>query len=170
MIGRFHLEGWLQDWVRNIHTGAAALEVPDEKLTMVDRYKLGLEAVKEIVGKVWVWVVAGITLGALIHGYVPEETMARLMGADAWWSVPAAVLVGIPMYSGASGMIPVVEALLGKGAALGTVLAFMMSVIALSAPEMLILKKVLTWRLIAVFIAVVASGILAVGFLFNAIF
>ncbi len=170
VIGRFHLEGWLQDWVRNIRTGAAALELPDEKLSMLDRYRLGLEAVKEIVGKVWMWIIAGITLGAVIHGYVPEETMARLMGADAWWSVPAAVLVGIPMYSGASGMIPVVEALLGKGAALGTVLAFMMSVIALSAPEMLILKKVLTWRLIAVFIAVVASGILAVGFLFNAIF
>ena len=92
------------------------------------------------------------------------------MGRDAWWSVPAAVLIGIPIYSNAAGIIPVVEALLGKGAALGTVLAFMMSVIALSLPEMIILRKVLTTRLIAVFVAVVGAGILAVGFLFNALF
>ncbi len=96
--------------------------------------------------------------------------MARIMGADAWWSVPAAVVMGIPMYTNAAGVIPIVEALLGKGAALGTVLAFMMSVIALSMPEMLILRQVLTLRLIAVFIGVVASGILAVGYLFNLIF
>ena len=170
VIGRLRLEGWLQGWVREIHAGAAATALPEESLSMVDRYRQGIAAVQEIVGKVWLWVIAGIALGALIHGYVPEETMARLMGADAWWSVPVAVLAGVPMYSGASGMIPIVEALLGKGAALGTVLAFMMSVIALSAPEMLILKKVLTWRLIAVFVAVVAGGILAVGFLFNLIF
>jgi uncharacterized membrane protein YraQ (UPF0718 family) len=93
--------------------------------------------------------------------------MVRIMGADAWWSVPVAVLMGIPMYTNAAGVIPIVEALLGKGAALGTVLAFMMSVIALSLPEMIILKQVLTLRLIAVFVGVVASGILAVGFLFN---
>ncbi len=92
------------------------------------------------------------------------------MGRDAWWSVPAAVLIGIPMYSNAAGIIPVVEALLGKGAALGTVLAFMMSVIALSLPEMIILRKVLSVRLIAVFVGVVATGILAVGFLFNLLF
>lgn len=92
------------------------------------------------------------------------------MGADSWWSVPAAVLLGIPMYSNAAGIIPVIEALLGKGAALGTVLAFMMSVIALSLPEMIILRKVLSLKLIAVFIAVVGTGILGVGFLFNALF
>ena len=114
--------------------------------------------------------ILGIGVGALIHGYVPEALMVRIMGADAWWSVPAAVLVGIPMYANAAGIIPVVEALLGKGAALGTVLAFMMSVIALSLPEMIILRQVLKLRLIAVFIGVVGIGILAVGFLFNAIF
>jgi len=170
VIGRLHLEGWLQDWVREIHVGNAALHVPDDKLTMIDRYRQGIESVKDIVGKVWVWIIVGISLGAIIHGYVPEELMVKIMGTGAWWSVPAAVVMGVPMYSNAAGMIPIVEALLGKGAALGTVLAFMMSVIALSLPEMLILRKVLTLRLIAVFVGVVASGILAVGFLFNLIF
>ena len=95
--------------------------------------------------------------------------MASIMGKDAWWSVPAAVLVGIPMYSNAAGIVPVIYALLGKGAALGTVLAFMMSVIALSLPEMVILRKVLKPQLIATFIGVVGIGILLVGYLFNLI-
>lgn len=171
IIGKLRLEGWLQDWVRVIHSGAnAPVMAEGEHLTMVDRYKLGIEAVREIFGKVWVWIILGIGMGALIHGYVPEDLMVRIMGADAWWSVPAAVVLGIPMYTNAAGVIPIVEALLGKGAALGTVLAFMMSVIALSLPEMIILKQVLTLRLIAVFVGVVGSGILAVGFLFNLIF
>ena len=169
MIGRFHLEHWLQDWVRDIHAGAAGV-LPEENLTMVDRYRDGIESVRDIVGKVWIWIIVGITLGAIIHGYVAEETMVSIMGSGAWWSVPVAVIMGIPMYSNAAGVIPIVEALLDKGAELGTVLAFMMSVIALSLPEMLILRKVLTGKLIAVFIGVVGSGILAVGFLFNVIF
>lgn len=169
VIGKAHLEDWLQDWVKEIHTNATAA-FPSEELAFVDRIKLGVEAVKDIVGKVWIWVIAGIAVGALIHGYVPAELMAQIMGADAWWSVPAAVLIGIPMYSNAAGVIPIVEALIGKGAALGTTLAFMMSVIALSLPEMIILRKVLTLRLIGVFIGVVGSGILAVGFLFNVMF
>ena len=171
VIGKLRLEGWLQDWVREIHFGANAPEAAEaERLTLVDRYRLGIEAVREIFSKVWIWIVVGIAIGALIHGYAPEELLARIMGADAWWSVPAAVLLGIPMYTNAAGVIPIVEALLGKGAALGTVLAFMMSVISLSLPEMIILHQVLTLRLIAVFIGVVASGILAVGFLFNLLF
>ncbi|MCA0043584.1 permease [Celeribacter litoreus] len=171
VIGQLHLEGWLQDWVRDIHSGASAPDMPEcEGRRMVDRYRLGIEAVREIFGKVWKWILLGIAMGALIHGYVPENLMASIMGAEAWWSVPAAVVLGIPMYTNAAGVIPIVEALLGKGAALGTVLAFMMSVIALSLPEMIILKQVLTYRLIAVFICVVGSGILAVGFLFNLIF
>lgn len=170
VIGRLHLEGWLQGWVQDIHMGAATAEMPDENLTMVDRYRQGIASVKEIVGKVWIWIIAGISLGALIHGFVPEDAMVKIMGSGAWWSVPAAVIMGIPMYTNAAGVIPIVEALLDKGAALGTVLAFMMSVIALSLPEMLILRKVLTLKLIAVFIGVVGSGILAVGFLFNVIF
>jgi uncharacterized protein len=167
-MGKMNLERYLQDWVRELNAGAAP-GLEEERLTMVDRIKIGIEQVVEILGKVWIWVVIGIAIGALIHGYVPEAMMLKIMGGEAWWSVPAAVAVGIPMYTNAAGAIPIVEALLGKGAALGTTLAFMMSVIALSLPEMIILKQVLTLRLIAVFIAVVATGILATGFLFNAI-
>ena len=168
VIGRLHLEHWLEDWVRNIRSGA--IDLPPEDLTVIDRIKAGIEAVKEIVGNVWPWVIAGIAAGAFIHGYVPSDLLASIMGRDTWWSVPAAVLIGIPMYSNAASIIPVVEALITKGAALGTVLAFMMSVIALSLPEMIILRKVLTTPLIAVFVGVVGTGILAVGFLFNALF
>jgi uncharacterized membrane protein YraQ (UPF0718 family) len=168
IIGRLHLEGWLEPWVREVRTSPVELE--DEHLSWIDRFEAGWDAVKEIVGKVWYWIIAGIAAGAFIHGYVPADLLADIMGADSWWSVPAAVLLGIPMYSNAAGIIPVIEALLGKGAALGTVLAFMMSVIALSLPEMIILRKVLSLKLIAVFVAVVGSGILGVGFLFNALF
>jgi len=171
IIGKLNLEGWLQPWVRDIHAGASApTDLESARLTWVERYKLGIEAVREIFGKVWMWIILGIGLGALIHGYVPQDLMVRIMGAEAWWSVPAAVAMGIPMYTNAAGVIPIVEALLGKGAALGTVLAFMMAVIALSLPEMLILRQVLTLRLIAVFIGVVGGGILSVGFLFNFLF
>ncbi|REC53444.1 permease, partial [Rhodosalinus sediminis] len=166
VLGRMGLERYLQDWVRELNAGPVG-DVPEERLTLVDRLKIGLDQVREIVGKVWIWVLVGIGIGAAIHGYVPEELMLRIMGGEAWWSVPAAVVVGVPMYTNAAGVIPIVEALLGKGAALGTTLAFMMSVIALSLPEMIILKQVLTYRLIAIFLAVVAAGILATGFLFN---
>ena len=109
-------------------------------------------------------------MGAGIHGWAPEGILAGIMGKSAWWSLPAAVALGVPMYSNAAGIVPVVQALLGKGAALGTVLAFMMAVIGLSLPELVILRKVLRPRLIATFVGVVASGILAVGYLFNALF
>tara|TARA_R110002020_G_scaffold34066_22_gene103680 strand:+ start:9091 stop:10143 length:1053 start_codon:yes stop_codon:yes gene_type:complete len=168
VLGRVGLERYLQDWVRELNAGPVG-DLPEERLTLVDRLKIGVEQVREIVGKVWIWVLVGIAIGAVIHGYVPEAIMLRIMGGEAWWSVPAAVVVGIPMYTNAASVIPIVEALLGKGAALGTTMAFMMSVIALSLPEMIILKQVLTLRLITIFIAVVASGILATGFLFNAI-
>jgi uncharacterized membrane protein YraQ (UPF0718 family) len=166
VIGRLKLEHWIEDWVQEMRAEALVFE---KKLTWADRLQYGREAVRDIVGKVWIYVIAGIAVGALIHGYVPEAFMASIMGKEAWWSVPAAVLAGIPMYSNAAGIVPVVEALLGKGAALGTVLAFMMSVIALSLPEMVILRKVLKPKLIAVFVAVVGSGILFTGFLFNLI-
>jgi uncharacterized membrane protein YraQ (UPF0718 family) len=168
VIGRLHLENWLEEWVRNIRASPA--ELPPENVTAVDRIKAGIEAVREIVGKVWPWIIAGIAIGALIHGYVPSDLLASIMGQGAWWSVPAAVLIGIPMYSNAAGIIPVVQALLAKGAALGTVLAFMMSVIALSVPELIILRKVLSLKLIAVFVGIVGMGILGVGFLFNVLF
>ncbi len=168
VIGRLHLEGWLEPWVLAVRSGGAT--APEETPSAVDRIRTGIEAVRDIVGRVWAWIVAGIAVGALIHGYAPADLLAAIMGRDAWWSVPAAVLLGIPMYSNAAGIIPVVEALIGKGAAIGTVLAFMMSVIALSLPEMIILRKVLTVRLIALFAGVVGLGILAVGFLFNLLF
>lgn len=168
VIGRLHLEGWLEPWVREVRS--AEVTVPSGTLTLVDRLQEGVSAVRDIVGRVWMWLIAGIAVGAFIHGFVPAELLATIMGRESWWSVPAAVLLGIPMYSNAAGIIPVVEALLGKGAALGTVLAFMMSVIALSLPEAIILRKVLTPKLLAVFLGVVGVGILAVGFLFNLLF
>ena len=144
-----------------------ALEDPIVGLTWSERVRTGRDAVREIVGKVWPFVLGGIAVGAGIHGYVPEGFLAAIMGKSAWWSVPLAVLIGIPMYSNAAGIIPVVQALLGKGAALGTVLAFMMSVIGLSLPEMIILRKVLRVPLIVTFAGVVGLGILIVGYVFN---
>jgi uncharacterized membrane protein YraQ (UPF0718 family) len=167
IIGRLKLEHHIEDWVREIN--AAEIDLEEEKLTWNDRIIYGWDAVKEIIGRVWIYVILGIAVGAGIHGFVPEGVMASIMGKGSWWSVPLSVLIGVPMYSNAAGVIPVVEALLGKGAALGSVLAFMMSVIALSLPEMVILRKVLKPRLIAVFVAVVAGGILFVGYLFNMI-
>jgi len=168
VIGKLKMENHLQDWVRDIHQGKT-LPADNINMTWVARFQAGWSHVKEIVFKVWIYVVIGITVGALIHGFVPEDFMVKIMGKDAWWSVPAAVGLGVPMYTNAAGVIPIVEALIGKGAALGTTLAFMMSVIALSLPEILILRKVLKTRLIATFVGVVATGILLVGFIFNAI-
>jgi uncharacterized protein len=165
VIGRLHLERWVEPWVYEVKAGAGA--PTQDALTWPGRVAAGREAVRDIVGRVWPFVLGGIAVGAGIHGYVPRDFMASFMGRDAWWSVPLAVLIGIPLYSNAAGIIPIVQALLAKGAALGTVLAFMMSVIALSLPEMVILRKVLTVRLVTVFVAVVGSGILFVGYLFN---
>jgi uncharacterized membrane protein YraQ (UPF0718 family) len=167
IIGRLKMEPYLEDWVRDMPKMSADFEVSG--MLLGERIQAGLHAVKEIVGKVWPYILGGIALGALIHGYVPEDFMASFMGREVWWSVPLAVVMGVPMYSNAAGVIPIVQALLAKGAALGTVLAFMMSVIALSLPEMIILRKVLKVRLIATFVGVVATGILLVGFVFNAV-
>jgi uncharacterized protein len=164
VIGRLKMEPHVESWVYATKAGVSTAE---EELDWSSRIQCGIDAVRDIVGKVWLYVVLGIAVGAGIHGYVPENFMASIMGKEAWWSVPLAVLIGIPMYSNAAGMIPVVQALLGKGAALGTVLAFMMAVIGLSLPETIILRKVLRPRLIATFIAVVGVGILLVGYLFN---
>ncbi|MGC8722438.1 MAG: permease [Acidobacteriota bacterium] len=168
VIGRLKLEGWVEEWV--YATSAGAGMGGEEQIGWADRVGAGLQAVREIVGRVWPYVLAGIAVGAGIHGYVPTNAMAHLMGKSAWWAVPAAVLVGVPMYSNAAGIIPIVQALMEKGAALGTVLAFMMAVIGLSLPEAVILRKVLKPKLIAVYFGVVAIGILAVGYLFNMIF
>lgn len=168
-IGRLRMDRHLEDWVLEMR-GSADAGYEAEALTWADRLSAGGTAVREIVGKVWPYVVIGIAVGAGIHGYVPTNALAGLMGKSAWWSVPLAVVLGVPMYSNAAGIVPVVQALLGKGAALGTSLAFMMAVIGLSLPEAIILRRVLKPRLIAVFIGVVAAGIVLVGYLFNALF
>lgn len=167
IIGRLRMEAYLEDWVRDMPKVRATAD--GAPLALAQRIDAGFASVREIVGRVWPYILAGIAIGAGIHGYVPQDFLASFMGKEAWWSVPLAVLIGVPMYSNAAGVIPVVQALLAKGAALGTVLAFMMSVIALSLPEMVILRKVLKLRLIATFIGVVASGILLVGYVFNAV-
>jgi uncharacterized membrane protein YraQ (UPF0718 family) len=168
VLGAMKLERHLEPWVREMPRVSADVDL--QKMSLVDRMEAGMRSVREIVGKVWPYVLVGIGVGAGIHGYVPQDFLVSVMGKDAaWWSVPLAVLLGVPMYANTAGILPVIEALTAKGAAMGTALAFMMSVVALSLPEMIILRKVLTLRLIAVFVAIVATGILAVGFLFNAI-
>ncbi|MCM2303342.1 MAG: permease [Elusimicrobia bacterium] len=168
-IGWLGMESHLEDWVRALQNSRPGAGEADEAMTWAERIQAGLAHDREIVGKVWPYILLGVALGAGIHGYVPRDFLASFMGEGVWWSVPAAVALGVPMYSNAAGIIPVVQALLAKGAALGTVLAFMMSVIALSAPEMIILRKVLKPRLIAVFAGTVAAGIMLVGFVFNAV-
>ena len=169
VIGRLHMERHLEDWVQKILAGQTASHA-DLAIGWVERFEAGWAHVRQIVGKVWPYILLGIALGAAIHGYVPQDFMASFMGKDVWWAVPAAVVLGVPMYTNAAGIIPIVQALLGKGAALGTVLAFMMAVIALSAPEMIILRKALKPTLIATFAGVVAVGIMLVGYVFNALF
>jgi len=167
VIGRLKMEAHLEEWVQQMPKVSA--DDPLQNVSLAERVDGGFSAVRQIVGKVWPYVVVGIAIGAGIHGYVPEAFMASFMGKEAWWSVPLAVLMGVPLYTNAAGIIPIVQALLAKGAALGTVLAFMMAVIALSLPEMIILRNVLKPRLIATFVVVVASGILLVGYIFNAL-
>jgi uncharacterized membrane protein YraQ (UPF0718 family) len=165
LIGRLQLERYVEDFVWQIQVGRQgdATYRPDWD----ERLREAAHVTREIVGRVWPFVVIGIAVGAGIHGYVPQDFLAEIMGRQAWWSVPAAVVLGIPLYSNAAGVIPVVYALMEKGAALGTVLAFMMSVVALSLPEMLILRRVLKTQLIAVFIGMVATAIVLTGYLFN---
>ena len=168
VIGRLKLERFVEEWVYEIKAGDFQME--ERKVTFNDRIQAGYTAVVDIVSKVWIYIVAGIAVGAAVHGYVPENFMASIMGKEAWWSVPLAVLIGVPLYSNAAGIIPILQALLEKGASLGTALAFMMSVIGLSLPEMIILKKVIKLPLIIIFVSVVATGIMIVGFLFNLIY
>jgi uncharacterized protein len=166
IIGRLHMERYVEDFVWQLQRGQGG---PQEHLTWPDRISRAWDSVKEIVGKVWPYVVVGIAVGAGIHGYVPESALAGIMGKGAWWSVPAAVMLGVPLYSNAAGIIPIVSALMEKGASLGTVLAFMMSVVGLSLPGTIILRRVLKPQLIAVFIGVVALAIIMTGYLFNLI-
>jgi uncharacterized membrane protein YraQ (UPF0718 family) len=167
VIGKLNMERYVEDFVWQIKSGAG--QSLDEKLTWSNRIERAWDSVKEIVGKVWLYVIVGIAVGAGIHGYVPESALVSIMGKQAWWSVPAAVLLGIPLYSNAAGIIPIVSALMEKGASLGTVLAFMMAVVGLSLPETIILRRVLKPQLIAVFVGVIALAIIFTGYLFNII-
>jgi len=164
IIGRLKLERYVEDFVWKIKAqGTADLGKP----TWTQRFGAAWQSTLQIVGKVWPYVVVGIAVGAGIHGYVPESALVEIMGKNAWWSVPAAVLLGIPLYSNAAGIMPVVSVLMEKGAALGTVLAFMMAVVGLSLPEMIILRRVLKPRLIAIFVLVLALAIILTGYIFN---
>ena len=163
-IGRFKMERYVEDFVWKVHRKGG---VNEDKLTWQDRILQAWESVKEIVGKVWLYVVVGIAVGAGIHGYVPEDALASIMGKQAWWSVPAAVVLGLPLYSNAAGIIPVVSALMEKGASLGTVLTFMMSVVGLSLPEAVILRRVLKMPLLITFFCIIAVAIVFTGYLFN---
>ncbi|UCC50248.1 MAG: permease, partial [Anaerolineaceae bacterium] len=166
LIGRLKPEKYVEDFVWQIQVGKQGSGIT-YKPSWNDRIREAGRSTKEIVGKVWPYVVIGIAIGAAIHGYVPEDFLADIMGSGAWWAVPAGVILGIPLYSNAAGVIPIVHALMEKGAALGTVLAFMMSVVALSLPELLILKRVIKTRLIVIFIGIVAFAIVLTGYLFN---
>jgi uncharacterized membrane protein YraQ (UPF0718 family) len=168
VIGKLKLERYVEEWVYKIKVDH--VEVAEEQLSFSNRIDRGVDAIKDVVGKVWLYIMIGIAVGAGVHGFVPENFMASIMGKGAWWSVPLSVLIGIPMFSNAAGIIPIVQALLGKGASLGTALAFMMSVIGLSLPEMIILKKVLKIQLIAAFAGIVGTGIIIVGYIFNFIY
>ncbi len=168
IIGKLKLEKWVESWV--YATQLSHDDETEDKINFATRIEMGMAAVKDIVSKVWLYVALGIAVGAGAHGYVPAEFMASLMGKDVWYAVPLSVLIGIPLYSNAAGIVPIVSVLIEKGAALGTSLAFMMSVIALSLPEMIILRKVLKIQFIITFAAIVGTGIMLVGFLFNYLF
>jgi len=167
VMQRFRPERWVEDYVWKIQMGETVLPEPDTSFT--GRHRFALSEVREIVGRIWKWVLIGIGVGALFHGFVPAGWVSEYLGGDKWYTVPAAVILGIPLYSNATGVIPVAEAMLGKGVAVGTTLALMMSVAALSLPELLILRKVIQWQALALFAAVLAIAFTLVGWGFNAI-
>lgn len=161
----FKPERWVEDYVWKIQMGEASLPEVDNSLKGRHQYAVG--EVKTIVGRIWKWVLIGVGLGALFHGFVPEKWVATYLSDGNWYSVPAAVLIGIPLYSNATGIIPVAEAMLDKGVAVGTTLALMMSVAALSLPEMLILRKVIHWKALAIFAGILGVAFILVGWGFN---
>ena len=167
IINILKLEKYVEDWVFKVKTNQANQET--QKIKFQDRINSGLKTVKEIIGKIWLYVIFGIAVGAGAHAYVPENYLSELMSSSNWYAVPLAIIVGVPLYSNAAGIIPIVSVLIEKGVSLGTALAFMMSVIALSLPEIIILKKVLKMQLILIFVGIVSTGIILVGYLFNLI-
>jgi len=162
----FKPEKWVEEYVWKIQMGEMQKMEQDDSLAARHRYAVG--EVREIVGRIWKWVVAGVALGALFHGFVPQEwVVEHLGGKNNWFAVPAAVVLGVPLYSNATGVIPIAEAMLGKGVAIGTTLALMMSIAALSLPEMLILRKVIRWPALAIYASVLAVAFTLVGWGFN---
>jgi len=168
IIGKLKLEKWLQDWVQNLKFGESSDD--NKHLTIDDRIHAGEIAVKDIIVKIWPFVILGIAVGALVHGYVPNDSLASLINKSTWYSVPLAVLIGVPLYACSPGAVPIAYALIEKGVPLGTALAFMMSVIAISLPELIILKRVLKLPFIFTFVGIIASGIIIVGYLLNILF
>lgn len=167
IIGRLKLEKWIQDWVFKSNIGNKLSET--KRLSFDDRIKVGFNAVKDILSKIWPYVLIGIGVGAWIHGYVPNDYLASLLNKSTWYSVPLSILIGIPLYSCSAGAVPIAYALIEKGVPLGTALAFMMAVIGISLPELIILKKVLKLPLILTFVGIITAGIMIVGYLFNLI-
>lgn len=167
VISRLKMERFIESWVSEIRISQT--NTSNTITSWEDRAYYGLSALTDTFKRIWIYVLIGIGIGAVIHGYVPEGYLSSLMGKTHWWSVPIAILIGVPIYSSAAGIIPITQALMEKGAAVGTTLAFMMAVIGLSLPEVIILRKVIKWQLIAVFTGVVAFGILVVGYLLNAV-
>ena len=165
ILEKLNLTRYVADWVYKTQSQNALAD--DQKMDISDRIDSGYQVVREIVGKIWIYILVGIGVGAGAHGFVPDDYLAGALGSQNWYSVPLAIAVGIPLYSNAAGIIPIVSVLIEKGVSMGTALAFMMSVIGLSLPELIILKKVLKWQLIAVFVGVVAVGIVFVGIIFN---
>lgn len=165
VLERFRPERWVEDYIWKIKMGETPVEAEDASLKARHEYAVG--QVKEIVGRIWKFVLIGVGVGSFMHGYVPKEFIASFAGDGSLLSVAGAVLVGVPLYSDAVGIIPIAEVLLQKGVPLGTVLAFMMAVVALSFPEMLILRKVVKWPLLALFAGYLATAFVIVGMLFN---
>jgi uncharacterized membrane protein YraQ (UPF0718 family) len=167
IMQRFRPERWVEDYVWAIRVGAAAPRRADTSL--LGRHRFAIAEVKEILRRVWIWVFIGIGVGAAFHGFVPTSWVTEHLGGDGWLAVPGAVLLGIPLYANATGVVPVAEAMLGKGVAIGTTLALMMSVATLSLPEMLILRRVIRWPALALFAGVLALSFMLVGWSFNAL-
>jgi uncharacterized protein len=164
LIGRLGLERYVEDYVWKVRAGSIAIT---DKPTIEDRIRDAWRSTRDIVGRVWPYVMVGIGIGALIHGFVPTGLVVQIGGPGNPLAVPALVALGVPLYSNAAGTIPIIEALLGKGLPVGSTLAFMMAITALSLPEMVILRKVMKPRLLATFVGIVVSGIVIVGYLFN---
>ena len=169
IIEKLNLKKYVSDWVFQNKNCDECSKIVTLKKNLKDRFEEGYKLMEEVVSKIWLYLLIGIAVGSAAHGYIPDEFLAKTLGAESWYSVPLAILVGVPLYSNAAGVIPVVSVLLEKGVSLGTALAFMMSVIALSLPELVILKNVLKWQFIAIFVGIVAFGILLTGYIFNLI-